>query len=91
MKEEYRIRAMAKLGYHMQKDINYVKTAIYQSCTDVSFSKDSIDLIVTEVFGTPIDIIDGEIKSALGHINSADNSEIESALTKLGRKASLVN
>ena len=92
LKEENRIRAMAKLGLHMKKDIEYVKTAIYQSCVDVSFNKDAIDLIVEEVYGTPHDIVESEIKSALGHLsNDVDNDKILDALSKLGRKPKPIN
>lgn len=84
---------MAKLGRHMKKDINYVKTAIYQSCVDVSFSKNSIDLIVEEVYGAPQDLIESEIKSALGHLLDVDldNDKIIDALASLGQKPKLTN
>lgn len=93
LKEENRIRAMAKLGRHMNKDIDYVKTAIYQSCVDVSFSKNSIDSIVEEVFGAPQDEIEDEIKSALGHLldENIDNDKIIDALNKLGKKSNPLN
>ena len=93
LKEEYRIRAMAKLGYHMNKDINYVKTAIYQSLTDITFNKDSVDLIVSEVFSTAQSIIDAEIMSALGQFltDDIDNEKITEALNKLGQRAIRVN
>ena len=93
LKEENRIRAMAKLGYHMKKDKNYVKTAIYQSCVDVAFNKESIDLIVEEVYGTPLETIEGEIKSALGPLlkTDADNDKITEALNKLGQRAKPLN
>lgn len=84
---------MAKLGRHMNKDIDYVKTAIYQSCVDVAFSKDSIDRIVEEVFGASQDEIEDEIKSALGHLldDDIDNDQIIDALNKLGKKPSPIN
>lgn len=93
MKEENRIRAMAKLGRHMNKDIEYVKTAIYQSCVDVAFSKDSIDQIVEQVYGTAQDQIEAEIKSALGHLTDTDvdNDKIIDALNRLGKKPTSVN
>jgi len=93
LKEECRIRALAKLGYHMKKDINYVKTAIYQSLTDITFNKDSVDLIVSEVFGTASDIIDAEILSALGQLSTEDidNEAIIEALNKLGQRATQTN
>jgi hypothetical protein len=93
LKEEHRIRAMAKLGRHMKKDVDYVKTAIYQSCVDIAFSKNSIDLIVEEVYGTPQDIIEDEIMSALGHLLDVDldNDKILEALTELGQKPTLAN
>jgi hypothetical protein len=93
LKEEYRIRAMAKLGLHMKKDIEYVKTAIYQGCVDISFNKESIDLIVKEVYGTPHEIIEDEIVAALGHLldENLDNEKIIAALTELGQKPKPLN
>ena len=93
LKEENRIRAMAKLGRHMKKDMNYVKTAIYQSCVDVSFSKDSIDRIVEDVYSASQDLIESEIKSALGHLLDVDidNEKIIDALEKLGKKPNPIN
>lgn len=92
LKEENRIRAMAKLGRHMNKDINYVKTAIYQSCVDVAFSKDFIDLIVDEVYGASQEQIENEIKSALGLLDvKTDNDNIIDAINKLGKKPTLLN
>lgn len=84
---------MAKLGRHMNKDVEYVKTAIYQSCVDVAFSKDSIDRIVEEVYGASQNLIEDEIKSALGHLTDVDidNDKIIEALNKLGQKPKLVN
>jgi len=93
LKEENRIRAMAKLGRHMNKSIGYVKTAIYQSCVDIAFSKDAIDHIVEEVFDTPQDEIESEIKSALGQLTDSDidNDRIIEALNRLGKKPTPVN
>lgn len=84
---------MAKLGRHMKKDIEYVKTAIYQSCVDIAFSKNSIDLIVEEVYGTSQDIIEDEIMSALGHLLDVDldNGKIIDALVELGQKPTKPN
>lgn len=84
---------MAKLGRHMNKDMDYVKTAIYQSCVDVAFSKDAIDGIVEEVFGISQDEIEDEIKSALGHLTDTDvdNDKIIDALNRLGRKPNPIN
>lgn len=88
LKEENRIRAMAKLGRHMNKDIGYVKTAIYQSCVDIAFNKETIDLIVEEVYGSPHSVVEDEIKSALGHLLDVDtdNDKIIEALNQLGKK-----
>ena len=93
LKEEYRIRAMAKLGRHMKKDIDYVKAAIYQGCLDIAFNKESINLIVDEVYGTPHDVIEDEIVAALGHLLDVelDNEKITDALTELGQKPKQVN
>lgn len=93
LKEENRIRAMAKLGRHMSKDIEYVKTAIYQSCVDVTFSKESIDGIVEEVYSASQDLIEDEIKSVLGHLldENVDNNKIIEALNRLGRKPEVMN
>jgi len=93
LKEEYRIRAMAKLGLHMKRDIENVKTAIYQGCIDISFNKESIDLIVDEVYGTPHNIIEDEIVAALGHLLDVDldNDKITDALTELGQRAKPAN
>ena len=84
---------MAKLGRHMNKDIEYVKTAIYQSCVDIAFSKDAIDHIIEEIYGTPQDIIEDEIWSALGHLvdTDIDNDKIIDALSELGQKPKPVN
>jgi len=93
LKEEHRIRAMAKLGLHMKKDKGYVKTAIYQGCVDIAFNKESIDLIVEEVYGTPHEIIEDEIVAALGHLldDNIDNEKIMAALTELGKKPAPLN
>jgi len=88
LKEENRIRALAKLGRHVNKDINYVKTAILQGLTDLSFNKNSIYSIVEEVYGTSQDILDDEIKLALGcfYNDDIDNEQIINALNKLGQQ-----
>jgi hypothetical protein len=93
LKEEHRIRAMAKLGCYMGKDASYVKEIVYQSYEDLIPNKRAIDKVIDEVFAMGQDVISREILEVMGGLdyNELTEDTIDGILLKLGQLKKLMN